>query len=147
VYVTYIYATDTSKNIANDRDPKIFFFFWKTLFRFFGTILAPTIHYHPQTTRQIEIMSKCLEGHLRNNVKGKQASWPKWLLLTKNWYNTTYHTSIGLMSFKAFYSDDPPFLIDLIIEDTRLPIIRNSLRKPNKDEATKGEPQIGPRLD
>jgi hypothetical protein len=62
-----------------------------------------------------------LEGYLRNSVVGQQKTWVKWLHLGEHCYNTTYHMSVGMSTFRALYGYDAPSFVDLAFGNSRAP--------------------------
>jgi hypothetical protein len=54
-------------------------------------------------------------------VGGQQRTWVRWLHLGENCYNTTFHMSIGMTPFRAFYGYDAPTLVDLVFRERRAP--------------------------
>ena len=52
------------KIFVSDRDPIFTKKFWTELFSCFGSQLAHSSSYHPQSNEKIEIVNKCLEGYL-----------------------------------------------------------------------------------
>lgn len=66
--------------------------------------------YHPQTDGQSEAVNKTLEMYLRCITTDMPKTWSKALCWAEFWYNTSFHTSIGMTPFKAFYGCDPPML-------------------------------------
>ena len=86
-----------------------------------GTELLPSTRYHPQTDGQTEIVNKWLEGYLWNYVSTQQRAWVKWIHLEEYCYNTTYHMSIGMVSFKAVYGHEPLSFIDTVLGDSPAP--------------------------
>jgi hypothetical protein len=59
------------RNIVSDRDSRFMGTFWREFFRLVGTEMTPNTSYHPQTDGQTDIVSKWVEGYLRNYV-GRQ---------------------------------------------------------------------------
>lgn len=57
--------------------------------------------YHPQSDGQFEVLNKCLEMYLRCYVFDQPQQWVKYLSWAEYWYNTAFHTSIGMTPFKA----------------------------------------------
>ncbi|XP_028802348.1 uncharacterized protein LOC114757451 [Neltuma alba] len=44
--------------------------------------------------------------------------WAKWLPLAELWYNTTYHSAIGMSPFEAVYGVAPPVHLPYIVGDS-----------------------------
>jgi len=76
--------------------------------------LTPSTIYHPQTNGKTDIVKNWIEGYLRNYVSGQQRAWIKCLHIWENYYNTTYHMSIGINPFKELYGYDAPSFVDLV---------------------------------
>ena len=81
------------KIIVSDRDPIFTRNFWTKLFSCFGTKLAKSSSYHPQSNGKTETLNKFLEGYLHFFASDKQTKWFKWFPLAEWWYNTSFHTS------------------------------------------------------
>jgi hypothetical protein len=88
------------KNIVSGKDNRILNAFWQELFMLASTKLTPSTSYHPQIDGQTKLVNKWLEGYLRNYVAEQQKAWVKWLHLGENFYNTTYHMSVGMSPFR-----------------------------------------------
>jgi hypothetical protein len=54
-------------------------------------------------------------------VGGQQRTWVRWLHMGEYCYNTTYHMSIRMSSFKALYGYDAPSFIETVFGDNRVP--------------------------
>ncbi|GJS31472.1 ty3-gypsy retrotransposon protein [Tanacetum coccineum] len=105
--------------IVYDRDKVFTNAFWSHLFKFQGTSLNMSSAYHPQTDGQSEALNKCLELYLRCFVFYNPRAWVAFLLWAKFWYNSAFHTSIGMTPFKVLYGRDPPSIIPCsVFEDT-----------------------------
>ena len=63
--------------------------------------------YHPKSDGQSKRLNQCLEQYLRCMCFLKPNSWAKWLPLAEWWYNTNYHTSLGMTPFQALYGYQP----------------------------------------
>jgi hypothetical protein len=72
-------ALQLAESIVSDRDAKFISDFGKNLSKFVGTTLTTSTSSLPQTDGQAEIVNKCLEEYLRNDVVEQRASWPRWL--------------------------------------------------------------------
>lgn len=94
------------KAIISDRDVIFISSFWKELFRAMGTQVKLSSAYHPQTDGQSERVNQCVEMYLRCMVGQKPKHWSQWLPLAELWYNTSYHSAIGMTPFKALYNQD-----------------------------------------
>jgi hypothetical protein len=66
-----------------------------------------------------------VEGYLRNYVAGKHNAWVRWLHLGEYCYNTTHHMSIGMTPFRALYSYDPLFFIEISFGDSRALMVQD----------------------
>lgn len=98
------------KTIVSDRDPVFVSAFWKDLWRLSGTKLCMTSAYHPQSDGQTEVVNRCIEQFLRCFVHNRPHQWCSMLPWAEFWYNTTFHSSIGMTPFKAMYGREPPLL-------------------------------------
>ncbi|WVZ17819.1 hypothetical protein V8G54_010801 [Vigna mungo] len=56
-------------------------------------------------------VNKCLEMYLRCFTFDSPKEWFKLLTWVVYWYNTTYHTSIGMTPFRVVYGREPPQLL------------------------------------
>jgi hypothetical protein len=113
------------KTIVNDKDSRFMSTFWQDLFRLVGTALIPSTGYHPQTDGQTEIVSKWVEGYLRNYVAEQHKAWVRWLHLGEYCYNTTQHVSIGMTPFMALYNYDPLSFVEIAFCDNRAPMVQD----------------------
>ena len=109
------------KNIVSDRDGNFIGAFWKELFKLVGIDLNINTSYHPQNDGKIEKINQWIELYLRNYVTAHKKAWIKWLHLGEHYYNTTYHMSIGMSTFKALYGYEAPNFVDRIFGDNIAP--------------------------
>ena len=96
------------KIIVSDRDPIFTGIFWTELFSCFGTQLAHSSSYHPQSNGKTEIVNKCLEVYICCFAFNKLIQWVKWYPLVEWWYNTSFHTSSKMSLFLVLYGYHPP---------------------------------------
>ena len=57
----------------------------------------------------------------------KKTQWVQWLHLAKWWYNSTYHTSTKIPPFEALYGYTPPTTREYVINNFKVPAIRDYL--------------------
>ena len=93
--------------IISDRDRIFTSSLWQELFKLSQTTLRLSSSYHPQTDGQTEHVNQCLETYLRCAVHACPKNWYHWLALAEYWYNTSYHTSLGLTPFEVLYGHKP----------------------------------------
>lgn len=106
------------KSIVTDRDPIFCGKFWKELFRLYKVNLQYSSAYHPQTDGQTEVLNRCLVCYLRCMTGDFPKQWVHWLSLAELWYNTTYHSAIGMSPFEAVYGVPPPVHLPYIAGDS-----------------------------
>lgn len=115
------------KSIVLDRDKVFTSKFWQQLFELQGTTLAMSSAYHPQTDGQSEAVNKSLEMYLRCFTFDNPKAWSKALNWAELWYNSSFHTSIGMTPFKALYGRHPPMLTRYIASVTDTPKLQQQL--------------------
>jgi hypothetical protein len=94
-------------SIVSDRDRIFTSTFWKLLFEKLGTKLKFSTAYHPQTDGQTKRVNQSLEMYLRCSIQDNPKHWKRWLPLAELWYNSSFHSSIGMTPFRALYGYDP----------------------------------------
>lgn len=82
--------------------------FWRELFKALGTTLSFSSSYHPQTDSQTEVLNRCLETYLRCFAGEEPHQWTRFLPLAEYWYNSSFHSAIGMSPFEALYGRPPP---------------------------------------
>lgn len=98
---------DYPKSIVSDWDEVFISNFWNEMFRLAGTKLHKSSAYHPQSDGQKEVVNKGVEAYLKCFCKERSKDWINWLHWDKYWYNTTYHSSIGVTRFQTVYGRLP----------------------------------------
>ncbi|MCH88698.1 hypothetical protein A2U01_0009589, partial [Trifolium medium] len=112
IFITEIYRLHGApKTIVSDRDRVFVSQFWRALFHHLGTSLAFSSSYHPQSDGQTEVLNRCLETYLRCFVSDEPQLWLRFLALAEFWYNTSFHSAIGMSPFEALYGRKPPNLV------------------------------------
>ena len=86
--------------IISDRDPRFTAGLWKAVFKAWGTRLALSSSYHPQTDGQTERYMRVLAAGLRAYADKKQRDWPRCLSMIEAFYNSSRHESTGQTPFE-----------------------------------------------
>lgn len=68
-----------------------------------GTKLKLSYAYHPQTDGQTERTIQCLKDLVRACILEQGSNWDNYLSLVEFTYNISFHSSIGMTPFEAFY--------------------------------------------
>lgn len=100
---------------------------WTSTFDKLGVKLNFTSAYHPQSDGQTERINQCLEPYLRCFAGERPCIWKKWLGMAEYWYNTSFHTSMGMTPHEALYGIKPVSLNLGSLEDMVIPVARNLL--------------------
>jgi hypothetical protein len=112
IFINEIYRLHGApKTIVSDRDRVFVSQFWRALFHHLGISLAFSSSYHPQSDGQTEVLNRCLETYLRCFVSDEPHLWLKFLPLAEFWYNTSFHSAIGMSPFEALYGRKAPNLV------------------------------------
>ncbi|CAI7739101.1 unnamed protein product [Closterium sp. NIES-53] len=90
-------------SIILDLDPHFTSKLWKQLFVLFGTRLAMSSVYHPETDRQTKRVNQTLEQILHSITMHNAATWDKNLSMAEFAYNNTHHSSTGMAPFFVLY--------------------------------------------
>lgn len=104
--------------IVSDRDTKFTSLFWKSLMSRFGTRLAMSTAYHPQTDGQSEVMVRTLKEMLRHYLSHTQEDWTQLLSALEFAYNNSINASTGLTPFELDLGYHPvtPHTVDADLE-------------------------------
>lgn len=112
VKVAEIFLKDVIKlhgiptSIVSDRERIFTSKFWKELHRLSGTKLSFSSSCHPEIDGQIEVMNRTLEMYLRSCCYEDPKQWLGLLPWAELWYNSRYHSSLGMTPFKAVYGKE-----------------------------------------
>ena len=96
------------EGIISNRDKIFTSQVWQDLFRLMGVKLHLSTAYHPQIDGQTERVNRCLEIYLCCLCFQSLHIWLKLLSQTEWWYNTNYHSSLGMTPYQALYGHPPP---------------------------------------
>ena len=122
LYFTHVYKLHgLPEAMISDRDRIFTSSLWQELFKLSDTKLLMSSSYHLQTDGQTERLNQCLEAFLRCTVHSCPIQWYKWLPLAEYWYNTSYHTALGLTPFEVLYGLPPWHLGILNPHDCSVP--------------------------
>lgn len=116
------------KTIVSDRDKIFLSNFWTELFRFQQVALHKSTAYHPQTDGQTAVVNRCLEGYLRCMTGEKPLERVLWLLLAEWWYNTNWHSPIGVTPYEVVYGQPSSLHIPYVSGDCRVAAVDRSLK-------------------
>lgn len=103
------------KNIESKSSCTFLSNFWKSLFSGFGTKLAPSSAYHPQTNGQSEVMNRKVEEVTRSSVSFDRSSWDEYLAYSRITYSSLVNTTTSFTPLYLSYEVDPvPISTDLL---------------------------------
>jgi hypothetical protein len=94
-------------SIVSDRDPRFTSHFWQGLWRMWGTKLAMSTSYHPQTDGQTERANRTLEDMIRHYVSADQNDWDKHLPALEFAYNNSKQASTDMTPFQMNTTQQP----------------------------------------
>jgi hypothetical protein len=115
--------------IISERDRVFTSKFWQELLKLAQVNLQMSIAYHPQTDGQTERVNQCLETFLRCFVHACPTKWSKWLALVEFWYNTSYHSTLGMSPFEVLYAHKPIHFGVQVLDGCQVPELSVSLKE------------------
>ena len=118
----------TPKTIVSDRDKVFTSQFWQELFRLQHTALHISTAYHPQSDGQTEVVNRGLEGYLRCMTGERPHDWSLWIPLAEWWYNSNWHSAIGVTPYEVVYGQPPSLHIPYVAGDSNMEAIDRSLK-------------------
>jgi len=116
------------KTIVSDRDKVFLSQFWQEFFRLQHVSLHMSTAYHPQSDGQSEVVNRGLEGYLRCMTGERPHEWKLWLPLAEWWYNSNWHTSIGITPYEVVYGQPPSLHIPYVAGDSVVEAVDRSLK-------------------
>ncbi|CAN6580742.1 unnamed protein product [Malus baccata var. baccata] len=109
----------------------------------FGSRLLYSTTYHPQTDEQSERTIQMLKDMLRSSILQFGDAWYRHLNLMEFVYNNSYHSSIGMSPFEAFYDltydKEPVMILDLkdkVLRNKTVCLVKVLWRNHSMEEAT-----------
>ena len=90
-------------SIISDRGTQFTSHCWKSFQKGLGTKVKLSTSFHPQTDGQAERTIQNLEDMLRSCVIDFQGIWDEHLPFIEFSYNNSFHSSIQMAIFEAFY--------------------------------------------
>ena len=93
--------------IVSDRDTRFISDFWKSLFAIFGTQLAMSTPYHPNTDGLAERTNLTLKEMLRSYTDNARFDWDVYLSAAEFQYNNTKNTSTQKTPFQVDTNQHP----------------------------------------
>ncbi|KAJ0967944.1 hypothetical protein J5N97_024861 [Dioscorea zingiberensis] len=102
------------QSIVSDRDVKFVSYFWKTLWKLFGTQLKFSSAFHPQTDGQTEVTNRSLGNLLRCLVGEHPGLWDSLLPTAEFAYNNFVNRTTGKSPFQIVNGLTPRQPVDLI---------------------------------
>ncbi|KAF7812105.1 Transposon Ty3-G Gag-Pol polyprotein [Senna tora] len=93
-----------------------------------GTSLYYSTSYHPESDGQTEEVNRCIEQSLRPFTFDHPKKWQNFLPWAELWYNSTFHTSLGMTPYKALYGTNPSPLAGNILENSQVESLAESLK-------------------
>lgn len=111
--------------IVSDRDRIFTSQTWKDVFEKAGVKLHFSSAYHPQTDGQTERVNQCLENYLRCMTFTKPKKWKSLLAYAEWWYNTSFHTTLGMTPYQALHGVPPPLLAESFLSPSLFTDARN----------------------
>jgi hypothetical protein len=105
-------------SIVSDRDARFTSKFWRALWQQFGTKLAMSTSFHPQTDGQTERANRSLEDMIRAYVNNRQNDWDIHLPALELATNNSKQVSTGYSPFYLNYGFHPQLPVNINTEDT-----------------------------
>ena len=76
--------------------------------------------YQTEPDGQTERVNQQVECYLRCFISAHPRKWCKWLSLCEFWYNTNWHSSLGISPFAVLYGQGPRYF-GVLAQDTIAP--------------------------
>lgn len=117
------------KRIVTDRDPRFLSNFWQSLWKLFGTKLAMSTSFHPQTDGQTERMNRTLEDILRHYISYQHTDWDEHLTAAEIAINNSVAQSTGMSPFYMNFGKHPYFPLDGTLPPTANDTVATSMQR------------------
>jgi len=98
-------------SILSYRDKVFTSKFWEQICKRQGITVARSSAYHPQTNGQTEVLNRCLEMYLRCYTQANPKDWYQFLPWAAYYYNSSFHTAIGMSPYKVVFGKEPPSVL------------------------------------
>jgi hypothetical protein len=108
-------------SIVSDRDARFTSKFWRALWQHFGTKLAMSTSFHPQTDGQTERANRSLEDMIRAYVNNKQDDWDCHLPALELATNNSKQASTGFSPFYLNFGYHPNLPVNLNVHQNHNP--------------------------
>jgi hypothetical protein len=106
-------------SIVSDRDPRFTSLFWQQLWKMWGTKLAMSTAYHPQTDGQTERANRTLEDMIRHYVGPDQTDWDEHLPALEIAYNNSKQASTNMTPFQMNNVQQPHLPLAIALHSTK----------------------------
>jgi len=116
------------KTMVSDRDRVFLSQFWQEFFKLQHVATHLSTAYHPQSDGQTEVTNRSLEGYLRCMVGETPKEWAMWLPLAEWWYNSNWHSAIGVTPYEVVYGQPPSLHIPYVAGDSKVEAVDRSLK-------------------
>jgi hypothetical protein len=116
-----------------DRDPRWTSDFWRAVSAAIKTKMSLSSSHHPQHDGQTEIVNRQLETMLRAYVAKDHSDWSDWLKILEFAYNSSIHSSTGVMPFLLLYGFEPKAPLDFLLPKGTVPQSEYGMSKASSE--------------
>ena len=90
-------------SIISNRGTQLTSRFWRSFQKVLGIRVKLSTTFHPQTDGQAERTIQTLEDMLRPSITDFKGYWDKYFPLVEFAYNSSFHSSVSMAPYQAFY--------------------------------------------